>query len=240
MDPGGLGNAGTAFVFDLVRMESLFDAATETFAWGAHLSSLPGGGGQTAHITLDLNDLPPDSSSILDRLNDQGRLDVAIQDDSEVDFLDLWGTACGPPKVLEMDQGPLVSMTLPTFTATGCPSGSTVYFIRSFNGAGSFSTSLRGWIFLQPAQVIISTAPEVLGTATFTLPSPIPVLPPNLHRLPFDASGDSTSGPTVVAIQHDYRDHFSMKGNDEAGSHIQRVGPGNSSLACTFSKAADR
>ncbi len=78
-----------------------------TVVWADFLSNLPGAGGtwnnsQEATFTLDLENLPPSSipayatiSNILVALQD-GDLDVAIQDDSYIDFMNLDVSVCCP------------------------------------------------------------------------------------------------------------------------------------------------
>jgi hypothetical protein len=78
-----------------------------TLVWAEFLSQLPGAGGtwnanQTATFTLDLANLPPSTIStytnitnVLASLQD-GDLDVAIQDDTEIDYMNLEVTVCRP------------------------------------------------------------------------------------------------------------------------------------------------
>ena len=73
-----------------------FNTTSETFAWSRRLDTLVRGGvwcdGCEETLILDLDNLPADgngTTTILDQINSVRRLDVVLQDDTAVDFIEL-------------------------------------------------------------------------------------------------------------------------------------------------------
>jgi hypothetical protein len=74
-----------------------------TFSYGRLISDLVGSWGDNdiATLTLDLDNLPGSSTSILSSINDDHALDIYIQDDTGIDFARLTVVACSIPDEVE-------------------------------------------------------------------------------------------------------------------------------------------
>lgn len=76
----------------LTHTDSLALGFNGVIAWGKSMPSLNSGTwnpGDTLCMTMDLDNLPIDGASVLGNLDAIGHLDVAVQDDTAVDFLEL-------------------------------------------------------------------------------------------------------------------------------------------------------
>ena len=150
---------------DVIKLRHLTCAPGGGFAWGQEIRQLPGSGGVWSldplwrTISLDLANLPPgfpgNTNNLLPLLNTPGqrRLDVLVQDDTTVDYLQLSGTFCpsepfigGVPAVL----GPGVSLLrVPDAAAAlrlAAPAtGEVTLATFPLNGASGLALRCAGW-----------------------------------------------------------------------------------------------
>ena len=156
-------------------------AGATTKYWSAFIEDLPGVGGsfelgETATLNFDLKDLPPDQgvTNVLGLVNQDGRLDVRVQDDTEVDYMAL-KIRVSRPTQLRLEHGPIVNGQSTTFDITGALPGETIRLYYSLDGLGDDRGPGDQWGFLINPVLITSF---VMTGSNASVTIPIGGLPP--------------------------------------------------------------
>lgn len=164
------------------------DPAGPIFAWSSAFATLfgtpawPGGS-----VVLDLGNMP-DGTNLLPKLNAEGRLDIYLQDDTEVDYAILRLVTCAPAPpgtvpsecAVDLTQDPLVAGSITTFTLNGLPGTDVLgVFLFSLTGVGdSFLSALFPGLCLLPTVTVVGSVPAAAGSTSLGVP--IPGAPPCL------------------------------------------------------------
>ena len=142
-------------------------AAVTGSAWGT---------GSTATLTFDLENLPS-GLDLLRKMQTDGRLDIALQDDTVVDYALLRVTTCGPLRETKnYSHTPFVAFNLVTMTCAAEPGAIVLFYVDLGVGPGPALPPWGG--FCLPAPGYLSWGAESGGVATLTFP--MPSLPPCL------------------------------------------------------------
>ena len=84
---------------DTINLGFNGDVANPAFTWSSTIGAVFGtiwSGGANGTMVLDLANLPGNSTSLLSALNDDGFLDIVIEDDTSIDFIRLDLDVCSP------------------------------------------------------------------------------------------------------------------------------------------------
>ncbi len=111
------------------------------------------------------------------KMQTEGRLDIAIQDDTKVDYVLLRVTTCGPLREdKDYDHTPFVAFNPVTMTCSAEASALVVFFVDVGVGPGPVLPPWGGFCLPNPTNLGFGF--ESSGVATFTFP--MPLLPPCL------------------------------------------------------------
>ena len=115
--------------------------------WGHPISLLTGmtwTAGDTAVLTFDLEDLLG-GVDLMRKMDADNRLDLRIQDDTQVDYVRLRLKTCAASRYeIDYDHTPMVAGTTVTMTATNASPGDICFFWVSTSGSGPVLRSCRG------------------------------------------------------------------------------------------------
>ncbi|MCA8953039.1 MAG: VCBS repeat-containing protein [Planctomycetes bacterium] len=167
------------------------DGPSGFYGFGARLwELLPGGNGT---LTLDLGNLPG-GKNLLPMLSCQRKLDVYLQDDTQVDWMELHLTEVCPGSnpTLAFTHTPLIPGQTSQYTLTGTPSHVLAAYVFG-SALGCVPLGSSGSLCVEPAHILIFDFPSG-GVSTLDLPIPNS---PGLLCLNLHCQGTMLAPPTL-------------------------------------------